>query len=88
MTKCIEEKLLRLVGRKDYVPSSPEQLARALRLAPAELTELDTALRAAEQAGQILRTKNGRYIKTREADLVSGTIRINRQGRGFMRPDN
>jgi len=87
MTKGIEEKLLRLVGRKDYVPSSPEQLARALRLAPAELTQLDTALRAAEQAGQILRTKNGRYIKTREADLVAGTIRINRQGRGFMRPD-
>ncbi|HVV69988.1 MAG TPA: ribonuclease R, partial [Verrucomicrobiae bacterium] len=83
----IEEKLLKLVGRKDYIPSNAEQLARALRVAPAQRAELEEVLGAAERAGQIIRTKNGRYIKTREADLISGTIRVNRQGRGFLHPD-
>ena len=34
-----------------------------------------------------MRTKGNRYIKSREADLVPGVIRMNRQGKGFLQPD-
>ncbi len=88
MANGLEEALLKLVGKKDYVPSNAEQLAKAIRLPRAQQAELERVLGAAEQAGKIIRTKNGRYIKTQEADLVAGTIRINRQGRGFVRPDD
>jgi ribonuclease R len=85
MFEDILSKVLRVLSRKDYVPSTAEQLARSLRLSPSQLLE---ALSSAESAGQVVRTKNGRYIKTREADLVPGIIRINRQGRGYVRPDD
>jgi ribonuclease R len=81
------ERLLALLGRKDYVPSTFEELSARLRLAPARRAELGRTLQNLEQTGLIVRTKKGRYIKAREADLVSGVIRINRQGRGYVRPD-
>lgn len=88
MAEAITPKLLSLLASKGYAPLTEEQLAKALRLKPVHRSQLAEALRAAEHTGQIIRTKNGRYIKAREADLVSGTIRINRQGRGFVRPDD
>ena len=45
-------------------------------------------LRRLEQSGRIARTKGNRYIQSREADLVPGRIRINRQGKGFLQPDD
>ena len=44
-------------------------------------------MRALEQNGQIIRNKGNRYIQAREADLVPGIIRMNRQGKGFLEPD-
>ncbi len=84
----MEEQILKLLGRKDYTPSNVPQLLQRLRLTPQRQTELQDLLRALEARGQILRTKNNRYIKTREAGLVSGTIRINRQGKGFLQPED
>ena len=40
-------------------------------------------LRGLEQSGQIARIKGNRYIQPREADLIPGRIRMNRQGKGF-----
>ncbi len=45
-------------------------------------------LRALEQSGRIARTKENRYIQSREADLIPGRIQINRQGKGFLQPDD
>ncbi|HYF37633.1 MAG TPA: ribonuclease R, partial [Prosthecobacter sp.] len=36
----------------------------------------------------VVRTKANRYIKAREAGLLPGVIRINRQGKGFFQPDD
>lgn len=82
-----KERLLDLLSRKDYVPATAEELAGRLRLTPNRRSELDRTLQDLETNGQIIRTKKGRYIKAREADLIPGIIRINRQGRGYVRPD-
>jgi ribonuclease R len=82
-----EERILKLLGRSTYRPSNVPELIQQLGLSPNQQQELQQSLRALERDGQIVRTKGNRYIQAREADLVAGTIQINRQGKGFVRPD-
>jgi ribonuclease R len=84
----MEEQVLRLLGRKDYAPANVPELLRLLRLPPNRQQELQRVLRDLEQSGRIARTKGNRYIQSREADLVAGRVRINRQGKGFLQPDD
>ncbi len=84
----MEDSILRLLGRKDYTPSDFRQLMGSLGLPPERQTPLQQALRSLERNGQIIRTKGNRYIQSREADLVPGIIRVNRQGKGFLDPDD
>jgi len=84
----MEEKILELLGRKDYAPSNIPELLNRLGLRPNQQQELQQVLRELERSGQITRTKGNRYIISREADLVPGKIRINRQGKGFLQPDD
>src|SRR5277367_4313486 len=84
----MEESILRLLGRKDYTPSDFRELLSRLGLRPESQTPLQQALRKLEQSGQIIRTKGNRYIQSREADLVPGIIRVNRQGKGFLDPED
>src|SRR5580693_2142077 len=80
----MEDLILRLLGRNDYAPSNVPQLIQRLGLQPGQQQELQQSLRGLEQSGQIVRTKAGRYIQSREADLIPGRIRVNRQGKGFL----
>jgi ribonuclease R len=84
----MEELILRCLARHDYVPSNIPQLLQALGLRPNQQQPLQQALRHLEQNGQILRTKGNRYIQSRVADLVPGRLRVNRQGKGFLEPDD
>jgi ribonuclease R len=84
----MQDQILRLLGRKDYVPSNVPELLRQLRLPPNQQQELQRVLRELEQSGRIARTKGNRYIAAREADLIPGRIQINRQGKGFLHPDD
>ena len=84
----MEEKILRLLERKNYVPLNVPELLKSVRLRPNEQQSLQTALSSLVQSGQIARIKGNRYIKPRDADLIPGVIRINRQGRGFLQPDD
>jgi ribonuclease R len=84
----MESKILNLLRQRDYLPLTLDQLSKPLRLPPQRRAELQRTLRALEQSGQILRTKANRYLKAQEADLVSGMIRVNRQGKGFVRLDD
>jgi len=84
----VRENLLKLLGRKDYVPANVPQLLRLLGLSPNRQQELQRVLREFELAGTIVSIKGNRYILPREADLVPGRIRINRQGKGFLLPDD
>ncbi|MGH7950797.1 MAG: ribonuclease R [Limisphaerales bacterium] len=84
----MERQILKLLARKDYAPSNVPELLRLLRLPPNRQQELQVILRELERSGQIARTKGNRYIQSREADLIPGRIQINRQGKGFLRPDD
>jgi ribonuclease R len=84
----MDEEILKLLGRADYAPANVPEMLRMLRWPPNRQQQLQQALRRLEQAGRITRTKGNRYIQSREADLVPGRIRINRQGKGFLIPDD
>ena len=86
--KALSEKLSRLLGQPDYLPLNVPELLAALRLAPGQQQELQQVLREDEQAGRLARIKGNRYILPREADLIPGRIRMNRQGKGFLQPDD
>jgi ribonuclease R len=84
----MKDQIIRLLERKDYVPLNVPELLRQLRLPPPRQQELQRALRELEQTGQVARIKGNRYIRPREADLIPGRIRMNRQGKGFLQPDD
>jgi ribonuclease R len=84
---ALAQPILRLLGRHDYTPANVPELLRRLGCRPAQQQALQKALQVLEQNGQIVRTKGNRYIPARQADLVPGVIRINRQGKGFLEPD-
>jgi ribonuclease R len=84
----MEERILQLLARRDYVPLNSADLMRRLRVSPVRQQELEAALQSLEREGRIARIKRNRYVLSREADLVPGTIRMNRQGRGFLTPDD
>ena len=84
----MEDQILLLLGREDYIPLNVPELLRQLNLPPNQQQELQRVLRELEQSGQIARIKGNRYIIPREADLIPGRIRINRQGKGFLQPDD
>lgn len=84
----MEDHILQLLGRNDYAPATAPELLRRLKLAPDRQSQLNRLLRQLERAGQITCTKGGRYIKSRQADLIPGRLQINRQGKGFLQPDD
>ncbi len=83
----MENKILKLLGSADYAPSNVPQLIGRLGLKQSQQQELQEVLHAMESSGRILRTKGNRYIPAQAADLVAGTIQINRAGKGFLQPD-
>jgi ribonuclease R len=84
----METQILTLLGQPDYAPANVPEMLQQLGWPPQRQQELQRLIRSLEQTGKITRTKGNRYILSREADLIPGTIQINRQGKGFLRPDD
>ncbi len=84
----MEQQILNLLGQKDYVPLSAENLQRHLRVPPDREPEFARALRKLERDGEIALIKASRYVRTSDADLIPGRIRMNRAGKGFLQPDD
>jgi ribonuclease R len=84
----MEQKLLKRLGHKSYVPAQASELLADLRLEKSELRELQRILSELEHSGQVARIKGDRYILPGEADLIPGRIQITRNGRGFLAPDD
>lgn len=83
----IEEKILKFLGRKDYVPANVPELLRGLSLPRNQQQTLQKSLRELEKIGSVARIKGNRYILPNEADLIPGRIQITQSGRGFLMPD-
>lgn len=84
----VDDKLLKLLGRAQYVPANVPELLRLLQLRPNQQQDLQQVLQRLQTQGSILRTKGNRYILARVADLVPGVISITKGGRGFLQPDD
>jgi len=84
----IKPGIVEALGRKDYVPANVPELLQLLGFAPERQQDLQAALRELEHSGRIARLKGNRYIQSVEADLIPGRIRMNRQGKGFLQPDD
>ena len=84
----MQERVLKLLGRKDYTPANAAQLLKALRLPSRQAQRLRRELEELERRGEVARIKGDRYVIPEEADLVPGRIQITRQGRGFLLPDD
>lgn len=84
----LEQRILQLLGEPKYVPLSSAEIAQRLRLPPHRIRDLNRLLRELERSGQVARLKGNRYGLPLDADLIPGRIRINRQGRGFLDPDD
>ncbi len=87
LSLSMNEKILKLLSRTDYRPSNVPELLKRLGLLPNQQQELQQVLRQLEKNGEIVRTKGNRYITSCEADLIPGVLKINRQGKGFLQPD-
>ena len=74
----MEDQVLRLLGRKDYLPANVPELLRHLRWSPNRQQELQRVLHGLELVGRVAWTKGNCYILSCEADLIAGWIRINR----------
>jgi ribonuclease R len=83
----MESKILGLLGQPDYAPLNVPEMLKALHLVPDQQQELQRTLTELEHAGRIARIKGNRYANCRDADLTAGRIRMNRQGKGFLQPD-
>lgn len=85
----MEEKILEILGRDGYAPLALSELLAALALPQKQRSKLQQTLSRLERSGRVARIKQGnRYALPLEADLVPGRIRVNRQGTGFLQPDD
>ncbi len=84
----LESRIAHTLARKDYVPAKAPEILRLLRLSSDQLQRLEEVLRTLERSGRVARIKDDRFILPLEADLVPGRIRMNRQGKGFLQPDD
>lgn len=84
----LEERILRTLRRARSRPLTAVELCRRLGTPAVDAAMLRAALERLEQHGRIARIKDDRYVLPLDADLVPGRIRINRQGKGFLQPDD
>src|SRR6266404_6503616 len=85
----MEDKILSLFKRPDSPALTVPELLEQLGLPPKKQRQLEHVLGELERAGEIARIKQGnRYALPQVADLVPGRIRMNRQGVGFVQPDD
>ena len=83
------DRVLNFLSRPNYTPLNAAELRVQLGLRRSQQRELEHVLSQMERDGQIARIKQGnRYALPLVADLVPGRIRMNRQGVGFVEPDD
>ncbi len=83
----LRQKILALLGQKDYRPLDKNELAKRLGRKSGVRMGLNQVLRDLERSGEIARIRKNRYVLPAEADLVTGKISIHQAGYGFLVTD-
>jgi len=78
----LENRLLRLFGRKQYVPVGADEITKKLGLGQAQAKEVRRELRGLVRSGRVVRLSDKRFALPADEDLVAGRILMNRRGGG------
>lgn len=81
------EQVLRFVREEAYRPLRLEELMKALGVPPAQREAFQVLLREMEEAGELVRTRSGRYAAPERLDLVVGKVQAHRRGFAFVVPE-
>lgn len=84
----MNDPIVRLLSRPGTLPADLPTLLRKLGWADSRRSELQSALHTEEREGRLVRIKGDRYVKPEEAGLVTGRLRVNRSGRGWLLADD
>ncbi len=78
----LENRLLRLLGRKQYVPSGADDITTKLELGQAQAKDVRAELRNLVRLGRVVRLPDKCFALPGDEDLVAGRILMNRRGGG------
>ncbi|MBR2000987.1 MAG: VacB/RNase II family 3'-5' exoribonuclease, partial [Firmicutes bacterium] len=80
------EQILELLGSKDYIPMSDEELVRFFQLEGKEIGTFIGQLDEMYEGGQIFKTKRDKYVLSGTLGIVTGTLQKHKKGFGFVIP--
>jgi len=78
----LENRLLRLLGRKQYAPAGADDITNKLGLAQSQASEVLSELRDLVRSGRVVRLPGKRFSLPADEDLIAGRILMNRRGGG------
>lgn len=84
----LRQKLLQLLGAKDYVPMRRMEIVNVLRLNQDDTKRFHTLLDEMLERGEIARIKKDRICIPEQADLISGRIVFRQSGSATLLPDS
>jgi ribonuclease R len=81
------ETILTYLREQAERPVKPKELAQALKVKPREVRAFEKLLEELEEAGAVVRVREGRYGVPERLNLVVGRLQITRGGHGFVVPE-
>lgn len=84
----MNDPVLRLLSKPGTLPADVPTLLKKLAWPEARRAEVQSVLHLEEREGRLVRIKGDRYVRPDEAGLVTGRLRVNRSGRGWVLPDD
>ena len=84
----LRQKLLKLLGAKDYVPMRRMEIISVLKFDQDATKEAHTLLDKMLEQGEIARLKKDRLCIPEDADLVSGHLIFRQSGSAILIPDS
>ncbi|MBQ5797464.1 MAG: VacB/RNase II family 3'-5' exoribonuclease, partial [Firmicutes bacterium] len=81
-----KEQILELLGSKDYIPMSDEELVRFFQLEGKEIGTFIGQLDEMYEGGQVFKTKRDKYVLSGTLGIVAGTLQKHKKGFGFVIP--
>lgn len=85
--KSPEESILSYLSSPEYVPAKAEDIVRALSENRRDAKHVKRALNMLLTQGHIVKVKQDRYCIPTDADLITGKIRLKRNGGAVVFPD-
>ena len=79
----LENRLLRLLARKPYVPAGADDITKKLGLGQAQAGEVRRELRGLVRSGRVVRLPDKRFALPADEDLVAGyPVALRMEGEG------